>query len=555
MTHVHTILQETDLVGTLTAPLSTTGTSATAIFIDKKTGAAATPQSTTLYFTINKGNSRSETIQCDSHTTASGVTTLTINGTTGRAVPKYGTGTGTTTGGSHDAGDEIGCVDVAYPHNVHANILNGTNATGGTSLSVGSEAAADQSLYFANDHATKPRIYWDDSEKRHKVTRGDDEGATGETELSGAVRLTTTERNALTTPLDGMQIYNVTDGKFQDRIASAWVDRESGGTFANASTIVAGKKEDATQSQNDAGTATGETGATLCATPDVNAVTIQKQSWVYAADAEANDTYVITIAPAIAAYATGQKFSFKANTANTGACTLNVNSKGAKAIKKAYNLDVVTGDILAGQICDVTYDGTNFQLLNPSHIDNTLSAIGATVTAANLDAITNKSTTILHEHTKSLTETRQCFFPTDGTGGACTGNVIAATLSDGVSSETANHHAPFLRPTGYNIDSVKLYIFLATAVTGNLYGVFSSSSYAAGATGAVTTDTLAHAAYAVVTGTNNFVTQVTVPTTAYTNWSAGDYCYFNFSREGADALDTLGQSVFAIKYEVTYTLA
>ena len=53
---------------------------------------------------------------------------------------------------------------------------------------------------------------------------------------------------------------------------------------------------------------------------------------------------------------------FKANTANTGAATLNVNSLGAKTIKKNVSQDLETGDISANQIITVVYDGTNFQL-------------------------------------------------------------------------------------------------------------------------------------------------------------------------------------------------
>jgi hypothetical protein len=83
----------------------------------------------------------------------------------------------------------------------------------------------------------------------------------------------------------------------------------------------------------------------------------------YAADAGSTDDYVITPSPAITAYSTGQIITFKANTANTGAATLNVNSLGAKTIKKNYNVDLATGDIVANQIIQVIYDGTNFQLV------------------------------------------------------------------------------------------------------------------------------------------------------------------------------------------------
>jgi len=82
----------------------------------------------------------------------------------------------------------------------------------------------------------------------------------------------------------------------------------------------------------------------------------------YAADAEASDTYVITLSPVPAALYTGMTVTFKANTANTGACTLNVNSLGAKSIKKLHDQDPATGDIESGQMVTVVYDGTNFQM-------------------------------------------------------------------------------------------------------------------------------------------------------------------------------------------------
>lgn len=95
-----------------------------------------------------------------------------------------------------------------------------------------------------------------------------------------------------------------------------------------------------------------------------------KNETAYAADAGANDTYAITVTPAISAYAAGQVFQFKANTANTGACSLNVNTKGAITIKKWYNQDLADNDIAAGQIVSVIYDGSNFQMLSP--VSNTV---------------------------------------------------------------------------------------------------------------------------------------------------------------------------------------
>lgn len=93
---------------------------------------------------------------------------------------------------------------------------------------------------------------------------------------------------------------------------------------------------------------------------------VQNSSYAYAADGGSTDEYAITLTPAPTAYAAGQVFMFKANTDNTGPTTLNVNSLGAKTIKKDLNSDLETGDIKAGQMVTVMYDGTNLQLLSRS---------------------------------------------------------------------------------------------------------------------------------------------------------------------------------------------
>jgi hypothetical protein len=84
----------------------------------------------------------------------------------------------------------------------------------------------------------------------------------------------------------------------------------------------------------------------------------------YAADTGEANAYAIALSPALTAYITGMPICFKAGNANTGASTIDVNGLGAKAIKKNGSDDLAVGDILAGQIVTVIYDGTNFQVMN-----------------------------------------------------------------------------------------------------------------------------------------------------------------------------------------------
>lgn len=89
---------------------------------------------------------------------------------------------------------------------------------------------------------------------------------------------------------------------------------------------------------------------------------IQAGTLIYAADGGATDSYAITLSPVPAAYVVGMTVNFKANTANTGTASLNVNGLGAITILKSHDQTLATGDIEAGQIVNVVYDGTNFQM-------------------------------------------------------------------------------------------------------------------------------------------------------------------------------------------------
>lgn len=70
----------------------------------------------------------------------------------------------------------------------------------------------------------------------------------------------------------------------------------------------------------------------------------------------ATDSYVITLTPAITAYTDGLLVSFKANNANEAEASLNVNSLGAKPLRKRKDVALENGDIIAGQIVEARYD-------------------------------------------------------------------------------------------------------------------------------------------------------------------------------------------------------
>ena len=114
-----------------------------------------------------------------------------------------------------------------------------------------------------------------------------------------------------------------------------------------------------------------------------------------ASDSGSADAYVIAPSPAITAYTEGQRFGFTATNASTGASTINVSGLGVKSIKKHHDQAIAAGDIEAGAVVVVQYDGTNFQMLSQTgiaHIANlvedTTPQLGGALDGQN-NAITN----------------------------------------------------------------------------------------------------------------------------------------------------------------------
>ena len=111
--------------------------------------------------------------------------------------------------------------------------------------------------------------------------------------------------------------------------------------------------------------------------------------------ASGTDTYAVTISPpapgyttgisAITTYVTGQTYKIRFTNANTGASTLNINSLGAKSIVKSGSTPLVAGDISAGQVLNLYYDGTNLQVVGggggSATASNGLNKVGSDIRA------------------------------------------------------------------------------------------------------------------------------------------------------------------------------
>lgn len=157
----------------------------------------------------------------------------------------------------------------------------------------------------------------------------------------------------------------------------------------NATTVLQGLVQLATQAQYDAKTATGSTTAALVTPPNLNRATKFND---YVADTGSSTAYAIAPSPAITAYAAGQVFVFKAANANTTASpTLNVNSLGAKTIINTTGTSLYLSQIPAGGVIICAYDGTNMQIQS-----NSASIAASNTTASRAYNASGGTQTIAH---------------------------------------------------------------------------------------------------------------------------------------------------------------
>jgi len=99
-------------------------------------------------------------------------------------------------------------------------------------------------------------------------------------------------------------------------------------------------------------------------TDSANVSNIQDGTGIYVATVGGTaDSITLSPSPAITAYAAGQTFRFIATGANTGAVAVVVSGlSGPKAVTKNGTTALVAGDIPAGMMVEITYDGTRFIL-------------------------------------------------------------------------------------------------------------------------------------------------------------------------------------------------
>jgi hypothetical protein len=95
-----------------------------------------------------------------------------------------------------------------------------------------------------------------------------------------------------------------------------------------------------------------------------------------------SDTIIASSNPALTTYTAGNAFNFVVATTNTSAVTINIDGLGAKAITKSGTTALSAGDLVAGTMIYIVYDGTRFQQVYSNVFDNINVSGAATVTGS-----------------------------------------------------------------------------------------------------------------------------------------------------------------------------
>lgn len=96
------------------------------------------------------------------------------------------------------------------------------------------------------------------------------------------------------------------------------------------------------------------------------AIDVQSGKWLYGVDTGAANALVVALTPRLRAYTAGLLAHIKVNNKNTvTAPTINIDGLGVKTITYGDGSSLQVGDLVAGDVVSLTYDGAKF-ILGPS---------------------------------------------------------------------------------------------------------------------------------------------------------------------------------------------
>lgn len=268
-------------------------------------------------------------------------------------------------------------------------------------------------------------------------------------------------------------------------------------------------------------------------------------------DAGSNDTYVVTLSPAITSYAVGSKLRFFPATANTGAATVNFNGLGALTLVKTaggITTALADNDIRAGAWVEcVVAASSNCQVI--SNLGNAGGATFADPSASvGLAAVNGVATTAMRSDgapalSQSIAPTWTGLHTFSATTAASTPSVRFTSPPYTAGSGTTNFPSLFYQPTAgttaqtnWNAAGTVFGINAADAFTGDLMKLQlgnSGAKFTFSAGGVFTTA-------GTITGGNS----VYSATTGEIGFGAGGRSKFTSSANGLIELQSTGGNAF-----------
>ena len=106
----------------------------------------------------------------------------------------------------------------------------------------------------------------------------------------------------------------------------------------------------------------------VASTDAMNARTLQRGTYLYA-EVSGTNTWQADLQPAITQVIAGTCLILHVANANTGAVTISVNGSSPYALRKQGALDLSAGDVDAGAMVSVVFDGSAFQLISARRLD------------------------------------------------------------------------------------------------------------------------------------------------------------------------------------------
>lgn len=203
-------------------------------------------------------------------------------------------------------------------------------------------------------------------------------------------------------PLSGGKVYTYAAGTSTPK--ASYTDYNAGTLNANPVILNSLGEADIWLNGNYKINVTDSNDVQLSGYPVDNITSIQNLSNYYVTTGSSN-AYVLTVNPSLTSYTAGTLYRIKPNFTNTGAATINISGLGAKSLVKNTSAALVANDLISGQIYEIIYDGTNFQVTNIGNNftslvvgsindvnNNEVLIIGSTASAVNEVTITNAAT-------------------------------------------------------------------------------------------------------------------------------------------------------------------